>query len=310
MKQLSYRTEHMVSSDTLKIFTIVVVYNGLQRNWVQKCFDSLIESSIPVDIIAIDNNSSDGSVRFIQNNYPNVDLITSKENLGFAEANNIGIKKAFNQHADYIFLINQDAWLAAKDSIEQLVKISAQNPEYGLVSPVHLNGTGVDLDANFKYYLRSTPHQNGLFDETAKSHLLFEIPFVNAAAWLLPRQTIERIGGFDSKLFRHYGEDDNYIQRLKYQNLKIGVFPNASICHDREWRDDNNLQFKRKIRLVAFKVALSDINVPLVQRSIIFLKLLKIVIKDGDMEKVKVSLILISFFCRILMRRKKIVVPL
>src|SRR5690606_31512456 len=67
-------------------------------------------------------------------------------------------------------------------------------------------------------------------------------PFVNAAGWLLSRNILENIGGFDP-IFFHYGEDDNYCQRAQYHGFKIGIVPNAFLLHDREDRTPQKIEF-------------------------------------------------------------------
>jgi len=62
-----------------------------------------------------------------------------------------------------------------------------------------------------------------------------KVPFVNAVAWLISRECLETIGGFDP-LFFHYGEDDNYSQRVIYHGFKIGVLLKVFVIHDRATR--------------------------------------------------------------------------
>ena len=62
----------------MKVFAIIVLYNGMRHNWIQKCFDSIINSTIPVSIIAVDNGSSDGSIEYVKEKYPQVDFVISK----------------------------------------------------------------------------------------------------------------------------------------------------------------------------------------------------------------------------------------
>ena len=76
----------------MKIYTIVVTYNG--EKWVDKCFGSLQQSNIPVHIVAIDNASTDGTIKKIKNDYPEVEIIINKKNIGFGQANNIGLQRA------------------------------------------------------------------------------------------------------------------------------------------------------------------------------------------------------------------------
>lgn len=220
---------------TYRIYAVVVTYNG--ERWLDNCFGSLCQSSIPLSIIAIDNGSSDNTTSLIKSNFPGISLIETGENLGFGKANNIGIKKAYNDGADYIFLLNQDAWVE-KDTIDKLVTAAEIRPQFGIISPIHINGSGSALDLSFSKYLNPV-HCPDFFSDTYLKRLkndIYEAIFINAAAWLMSRNCIEQIGGFNP-LFHLYGEDDNYIHRLRYHGLKIGVYPHSVIYHDRENRE-------------------------------------------------------------------------
>ena len=212
----------------------------MRDNWIQKCFDSIINSTVHADIIAIDNGSTDGSIDFIQKNYPQVDFFASGENLGFGKANNIGLRKALDNGGDYFLLLNQDAWVDS-NTIEKLVEQSKISPEYGIISPLHLNGSGDKLDFSVaEHYLKpsSCPdlYSHALLNKVRDG--IYDIEFINAAAWLLTKECLKRVGGF-SPVFFHYGEDKNYCHRVVYKNLKIGIYPKVSICHDREERPKN-----------------------------------------------------------------------
>ena len=129
----------------IKVFAVVVTYNG--RPWIDKCLESLEKSSTAVNIIVIDNGSQDGTQEIIKR-HPQVEFIQSGENLGFGRANNRGIDIALGKKADYVFLLNQDAWIET-NTITVLLEIAGRNPDYGVVSPIHLNGTYTGIDLNF-----------------------------------------------------------------------------------------------------------------------------------------------------------------
>ena len=207
---------------------IIVVYNGMQ--WLKRCLNSCNN----FNTIIVDNKSSDNSVRFIQNNYPSITILSQNENLGFGAANNIGISYALKNNADYIFLLNQDAYLE-EGTIEKLIEVHKNNINYGILSPIHLNGDGKKLDLNFSNYLQK--NKKLLYDSLKHNftNKVYEVPFVNAAGWLLPKNTLKNIGGFDP-IFYHYGEDDNYCQRVLFHGYKIGVVIDSYILHDREFR--------------------------------------------------------------------------
>ena len=203
-----------------KVVVIIVTYNGAK--WLRKCFQSLEDSTCKVEIIVVDNNSSDNSVEIIQS-FPEIQLIQSAENLGFGKANNIGIQKAIELGADYVFLLNQDTWVFP-ETISNLVEVAEMNEQFGIVSPLHYSGDEVHLDESFEtYWKRKTKSITDNVDE---------VPFVNAAAWLLSKNTIERVGYFEP-LFQHYGEDRNYTYRMLFHQYKTVVVKNAKICHDR-----------------------------------------------------------------------------
>ncbi|CAG5072014.1 hypothetical protein DYBT9623_03953 [Dyadobacter sp. CECT 9623] len=211
-----------------KVYVVIVTYNGMA--WIAKCLSNLDMSDVPYEAIIIDNNSNDGTYEFIEKNY-NHTLIQSGENLGFAKANNIGIKLALQKNAELVFLLNQDCYLYPS-SLRVLMEVSNKNKEYGILSPVHLNGVGSQLDFNFRdYMLRSKT----LIDDyvLGRLSLIYPTQFVNAAAWMITGDCLRRVGGFDTMVFFHYGEDNNYCQRVLFHNFKIGIVPGAFAEHDR-----------------------------------------------------------------------------
>ncbi|NNK80925.1 MAG: glycosyltransferase family 2 protein, partial [Flavobacteriales bacterium] len=81
---------------------------------------------------------------------------------------------------------------------------------------------------------------------------VYTLPFVNAAAWFIPRQTLEKIGGFDP-LFSHYGEDDNFCQRLRFHGVKLGLVTDCFVRHDRAERDRTRPDMFSEQELKAFE---------------------------------------------------------
>ena len=227
-----------------KIFVIIVTYKGNQ--WYERCFTSLRNSEYPVQTIVIDNASNDGTVEYIRENFPEIYLIESEKNLGFGRANNIGMRYALDHGCDYVFLLNQDAWIKP-ESVYELVRIHEKFPEYGVLSPMHITADNKFICAQIEDGM--TNHANSLLSDMYFQCMkeIYQFTYVNAAAWLINRKTLETIGGFDP-IFFLYGEDDNYLQRLEYHNIKLGLAPRVEIIHDHQdnqekYTDDYN-QFR------------------------------------------------------------------
>jgi GT2 family glycosyltransferase len=216
-----------------KIYFIIITYNAMK--WAERCFTSLRHSSIPVQCIVIDNGSTDNTQEYIKVNFPEVDFIQSPENLGFGKANNIGIQKAYKEGADFFYLMNQDAWIYP-DSLEKLLEVYNQYPnqeEIGIISPMHIDGSEKYLDIFLDKYIAQNCEKtrliSDLYFQTVKPY--YEINFINAAHWLLPKKTIQIIGGFNPYFF-HYGEDNEYVNRIHYHKKKIILAPASKVVHD------------------------------------------------------------------------------
>lgn len=237
-------------------YCIIVTYNAMK--WIDKCLGSLHASSVKTHIVIVDNNSKDETVSYVEKHYPEVFLIENKKNRGFGQANNQGIEYAYKQGATHFFLLNQDAWVH-KDAIQKLIDIQNYY-DLTLVSPIHLNGEGNLLD--YSYFVKVVINEINreyvsdlILDKQKPYYTVFKI---NAAAWMLSRKTIERIGGFDP-LYFHYGEDGNYCQRIKYHQGKVAFVPGAYIYHDRK-RQGNMKIYKKNGTLMTLLYQYSDIN--------------------------------------------------
>ncbi|WP_455668106.1 glycosyltransferase family 2 protein [Phocaeicola sp.] len=218
----------------MKLLTIIVTYNAMQ--WADRCLQSLQHSTVATDVYVVDNGSKDGTQAYIQKHYSYVMFRQSAENLGFGQANNMGLQYALNHSYDYVYLLNQDAWVMP-DTFEKLMAINQQQPEFGVLSPFQLQGNGTSIDMNFAWCVcgyKSNPYLiNDLYFQRLQE--VYEVPDVMAAHWLISRACLKKVGGF-SPTFPHYGEDNNYAQRVMYHGFKLGIVPGTTAIHDRENR--------------------------------------------------------------------------
>ena len=205
-----------------KILVITVTYNGMK--WMERCICSVSMSRVPADMMVIDNCSSDGTPEYIEEEFPWVHLVRNTSNSGFGQANNIGLRYALENDYDYVYLLNQDAWIEP-ETLGRLASSFKSGEHFGILSPMQKSGdVSGRLDAKFlKWYRISKP----ITESGIK-----EMEFVMAAHWMICRECLEEVGGF-SPVFTQYGEDDNYIDRAHYFGWKAGAVTEAFAVHDR-----------------------------------------------------------------------------
>lgn len=204
-----------------KVLVIVVTHNGM--HWLERCLSS-VEGK---DLYVWDNDSTDGSADFVASHFPKAKLIRSAENLGFSIPNNKGIQYALDKGYEFVYLLNQDAWLE-QGAMEKLVAAAEARPEYGVLSPMQMTDGYVDKDRQFAKCL-STARQDGD---------LLSLKRVMAAHWLMPVRVIRQMGPLEEEMFPLWGQDDEWCQALHFCGYKVGVVPEARAVHDRAYRKD------------------------------------------------------------------------
>lgn len=210
------------------VYFIVVTFNSI--HYIKKCLDSVFFHEPNSKIIIVDNNSQDGTVEFVKR-YSEVSLIENDINLGFGKANNIGMKLAVDNGADYVYLLNHDAYLV-EPVVDYLTSIMGVKPNCGILTPFHLCSNLTRLETNFNKFL----FEQNVFSDfwydwcVGKGETVYKVDFVPAASWFLNVKTIKNVGYFAEEFF-HYGEDNNYIQRCVFHGWEIYCVPNLRIVH-------------------------------------------------------------------------------
>lgn len=251
--------------DNHKIYAIVVTFNG--EKWIEKCIGSLVQSYLMVNIVVVDNGSTDNTCEIISENYPEVKLIQPGINLGFGKANNVGIVEAQMNNANFFILINQDVWVE-KDTIEKLLKISLENNEYGILSPIHLDAEKKSMDLNFSFQLSSDKCPGFVSDlYLGITKEIYDVEFCPAAFWLITSDCVSKVGLFDP-FFYMYGEDNNYISRVRFNKFKIGIVPELYVYHDRAKRNGKKSVVLNEA-LLNFNIAVLDPNKPFFRNFIV-----------------------------------------
>ena len=252
----------------MKIAIVIVTYNACK--WMDSCIHPLANIDENKRVYIIDNGSTDGTQEYIKSNFPQFYFHQSSTNLGFGKANNLGLKKALEDGADYFLLLNQDAHMSW-ENIATLAEIQQRNKEYGILTPIQMyNESSLD----YMHYSHLQKSENNFFNDLiAKNKLkeVYEVVFANAAIWMLSKECLKVSGGFDP-LYFHYGEDDEYVQKVQYFNLKVGVCPSVKGFHYRNQnvpRPLNEAYFYKKY----LTLLMNNNKNLLVQYFIIFIKI-------------------------------------
>ena len=210
-----------------KLSVIIPNFNGKQ--FLKTCLDSIKNQNYSFyNVIIVDNASSDGSVQYIHENYPEFTLIQNKENLGFAAAVNQGIKSS---SSEYIFLLNNDVELE-QDSISNLLKcIKKDKNIFGVSSKMILYTDRSKMDdAGDEYTILGWTRKVG----DGKSPELYnaerETFSVCAGAALYRKSILDELGYFDENFFA-YMEDVDISYRARIRGYKCVYCPDAVVYH-------------------------------------------------------------------------------
>ncbi|WP_259473243.1 glycosyltransferase family 2 protein [Clostridium estertheticum] len=226
----------------IDISIIIVNYNTKQllADTIQSVIDTV--GQITYEIIVVDNASSDGSIEMIKKQYPKVNLIENKDNLGFPKANNIGIKQAGGR---YVLLLNSDTKVL-DNCIQKCLEYMDGNIEAGAIGCKLLLTSG-KLDHACKrgfptpeaslYYIlklhKLFPHSKKFGEYTLNYLPIDEINEVDAltgAFMMVRKKVIDKAGLLDETFFM-YGEDLDWCFRIKEAGYKVIYYPEAVTIH-------------------------------------------------------------------------------
>jgi len=226
----------------LDLSIIIVNYNV--KEFLQNLIHSIEKAStnITKEIIVIDNASDDGSVEFLKEKFPQVNLIVNQKNLGFGKANNIGLKQATGK---YILLINPDT-IVAEDTFEKMIQFFETNKNVGLAGCKILNPDGtlqLACRRSFPGPWTSFTKVTGLSSLFPKSKLFarynltyldenqsYEVDAISGSFMMMRREVYRKVGGFDEQFFM-YGEDLDLCYRVQKAGFKIYYVHTTQIIH-------------------------------------------------------------------------------
>ncbi len=212
---------------------ITVNYN--QMELTLELIDSIYQHTIvPFEIIVVDNDSKVNPKEKIQELYPDVRVIVSGVNRGFAGGNNIGVRAS---EGEYLFFINNDAVLT-EGALETMLNTFTEHPDAGIVCPLicyYPENEGVDI-IQYAGATDVNPFtgRNKILGERVKDQRQYRQSkptfYAHGAGMLVPRKIIEEVGSMSEDYFLYYEELD-WCERIRKSGYSVIIQPNAKIYH-------------------------------------------------------------------------------
>lgn len=213
------------------IHIIIVNYKGWKDTL--ECLETIRRLDYPrYEIVIVDNASPDGSFEHLRSARPDVTLLQAGANLGFAGGNNVGIRYALEHGADFLWLLNNDTYVAP-DALTELLRAFTR-PSVGITSSkmyyaseprkLWFAGAGIHWPWGIAYHLGQDEMDEGQYDQVR------EIEAANGASMLVARGVFERIGLFDEGYFLYFEETDLCF-RARKAGFTILFAPRSRIWH-------------------------------------------------------------------------------
>ena len=209
--------------NTKQVSVIIVNYNTSKL--LKQCLESLFKNTrdICFEVIVVDNNSQDDSLRMLQKSFPMVMSITSGENLGFGRANNLGVKYASGK---YVFLLNSDT--IVHNNVLKLFYEYMENHNDDRLGVVgcwltdrvgnynRSYGVFPSISTEILYTINKLKERISSISCTAISEIM-NVDYVNGADLFIPLEVYHQLSGFDPHFFMYYEETD-----LQFRMMKMG----------------------------------------------------------------------------------------
>ncbi len=207
-----------------RVAVVVLNWNGWQDTLA--CLASLQRLDYShFNLLVVDNGSTDGSVAYIQNAMPSVELLQSGANLGFGGGCNVGIRHVLARGADYVWLVNSDSTVDPH-ALSALVQVADQNPELGSVGSVLY-----EADKRAQIQLWGGGRINLWLGQSRHRLSPGPLDFISGASLLLRCAALEEVGLFDEATFFMYWEDADLAFRLRRAGWTSGVAGKSSVWH-------------------------------------------------------------------------------
>jgi GT2 family glycosyltransferase len=240
---MSLRVENPDEDGEIPMDLSIIIVTWNSQEYIRNCLDSIFLSSgnFSSEVIVVDNGSSDQTAKIVEEFYPQVNLIQNKRNLGYAKANNQGIKEA---KGEYMLLLNPDTQVL-EDALFLMYEFMEQNPKVRALGPKLLNPdetvqpscrefpTFSTLIWEFLGLSRLFP-KSKVFGRWRMGYFNFdkprEVDQPMGSCFMLRRKTLEDVGIFDEN-FGMFFNDVDLCYRIKKSGWKIYFYPDAKVIH-------------------------------------------------------------------------------
>lgn len=211
----------------------IVIVNWNNKDVLLDCLGSLDKCGYLSSCLLVvqDNGSRDGSVEVVRKKFPEVKIVKSGENLGYAEGNNRGIREVMKEGAGFVFILNPDT-LVRKGCIERLVEVMEKNPDVGVAGPTILDPEGKIWSRGG--YIDRKRYSGGLIglgekDKREKNGIR-DVDYISGTAMMVRREVFEKVGLFYPGYFIYY-EDVELCVRARGAGYRSVFVPAARIDH-------------------------------------------------------------------------------
>jgi len=296
----------------------IIILNWNTKDLLKQCVESIINgfeglgiNELGVEIIIVDNGSTDGSVPIVKKKFPTVKLIENKENLGFAKGNNQGLKEA---KGEFVMLLNSDT-LIKSGAIEKLVEYLDKNPDCAVSPLLELPNGKPQLDYYMRFpnlwqiFLYHNPILRPLTMNSPLKKLVcqsandkpFLVDQLPMSALMAAKEVWQKVGELDPD-YHFFFEDVDWSWRAKKAGVKLIVVPQAKIVHlgggswKKKLNQDKNAFYRQffasllvfvkknysKTQFERFKIALA-INFLISLKFSLFWDLIKAELRQGNL---------------------------
>lgn len=213
------------------VVAVVLNWNGVDETI--ECVKSLHDSTYNnLEIVIVDNASTDNSVETINNIFPQIKLIVNSTNSGYAGGNNLGIKWALNNKAEYVFILNNDV-VVESTMIEKLIKGLQKNPNAGLITgKVYYKEDSNRIFSGAGRFIRwrcTGVNRGSIFGRRYLHDRECFVNYISGVLFLAKLEVFENLGLLDEKFFMYF-EDLEFSMRVQ-KNYLMAYTPDAIAYH-------------------------------------------------------------------------------